>query len=419
MSDLPPLNANAPQTEQAKDAQARYEAVLLAKPNVIGVGVGYKESNGVVSDDLAVVILVEEKKPLAALQPEAMIPRELEGLKTDVVEVGYLRAQQSAKERYRPIIPSGISVGHYKVTAGTLGTVVKDRSTGELFLLSNNHVFANSNDSLVGDAILQPAAMDGGQNPADVVARLERYVRLLYLDDTASPTPIIVRPAPTQQPPTLPSTPGTPSTPVPPGTPFPPPMNTPSPMPLQSCDIVTVLVNLLNALAGLFGSEKRVAQTTAQALSAMSAQAAGMPTIMTARALAAQAENLLDAALARPIDAAVFSDDIRNIGLVNQTKAAAIGMRVRKYGRTTEYSEGQINLLNATVNIAYNTAAGPKTARFVGQVITSGMSQGGDSGSLIVDALENKAVGLLFAGSNLATIFTPIDVVLNTLNVDL
>lgn len=408
MTDLPPLNASDPQAEQAKEAQARHEAALLIKPNVVGVGVGYKESNGIVSDELTVVVLVEEKKPLAALQPEAMIPRELEGLRTDVMEVGYLRAQQSAKDRYRPIIPSGISIGHYKVTAGTLGTVVKDRSTGELFLLSNNHVLANSNDALVGDAILQPAAMDGGQNPADVVARLERYVRLLYLDDAPSPTPVIVRPVP--PPPKPPGTPGTPTTP--------PPTNFPPPVPAQSCDLITVLVNLLNALAGGLGSNKRVAQTTAQALGALSAQAAGLP-MMTARALAAQAENLLDAALARPLDAAIFSDDIRSIGLVNQTRPPGIGMRVRKYGRTTEYSEGQINLLNATVNIAYNTAAGPKTARFVGQVIASGMSQGGDSGSLIVDALENRAVGLLFAGSNLATIFTPIDVVLDTLGVDL
>ena len=45
------------------------------------------------------------------------------------------------------------------------------------------------------------------------------------------------------------------------------------------------------------------------------------------------------------------------------------------------------------------------------------MSEGGDSGSLIVDATENKAVGLLFAGSTLATIFTPIDLVLSALNI--
>jgi predicted alpha/beta-hydrolase family hydrolase len=115
----------------------------------------------------------------------------------------------------------------------------------------------------------------------------------------------------------------------------------------------------------------------------------------------------------------MFSDQIRQIGAVSGTKPATLGMRVRKYGRTTEYTEGQVTLLNATVNIAYNTVAGQKTARFTGQVITGAMSQGGDSGSLIVDTAENKAVGLLYAGSELATIFSPIDEVLNALNVNL
>jgi hypothetical protein len=113
----------------------------------------------------------------------------------------------------------------------------------------------------------------------------------------------------------------------------------------------------------------------------------------------------------------MFSDQIRLIGAVSGTKPATLGMRVRKYGRTTEYTEGNVTLLNATVNIAYSTMAGQKTARFVGQVITEAMSQGGDSGSLIVDATENKAVGLLYAGSTLATIFNPIDDVLTQLNV--
>jgi hypothetical protein len=45
------------------------------------------------------------------------------------------------------------------------------------------------------------------------------------------------------------------------------------------------------------------------------------------------------------------------------------------------------------------------------------MSTGGDSGSLIVEANTQNAVGLLFAGSGQTTVFTPIDRVLSTLNV--
>jgi len=211
---------------QAAQAQAAHEDTLLAKNNVVGVGVGYKESNGVVTDELAVVVLVQSKQPLVALAAEDVIPKELEGMKTDVIEVGYLRAQQSPKERFRPSIPSGVSIGHHRITAGTLGTVVKDKRTGEAFILSNNHVLANSNDAIIGDQILQPGPLDGGKDPADVVARLERFVRLRYTDETGTSEPPVV------QPPTNGST---------------PPTSTP-------CDILGALISLLNALASLVGS---------------------------------------------------------------------------------------------------------------------------------------------------------------------
>ncbi|MFN8377839.1 MAG: hypothetical protein U0452_04135 [Anaerolineae bacterium] len=372
---------------QAVEAQSQFQHTLLAKRNVVGVAVGYKESNGVTTDEVAVVVLVEQKKPIAALSAEDAIPRDLDGLRTDVVEVGYLRALQTPKDRYRPTIPSGVSIGHYKVTAGTLGTIVKDRTTSELFILSNNHVLANCNDAVPGDIVLQPGAIDGGQNPGDVVAKLERFIKLGYIGDPVS-TP-------------------TPGTPNPPPTPGPTPPTTGG-----NSGCLALVVALSNALASALGSQQRV--TTVQAASVVG------PTIARASAQADSVpENRVDCALARPIDPAMFSDDIRQIGLVNDTKAPALGMRVRKYGRTTAYTEGNIKLLNATVNVNYSTVSGPRTARFTGQVITDGMSQGGDSGSLIVDATEAKAVGLLFAGSDLATIFTPIDVVLDALNITL
>jgi hypothetical protein len=380
-------------TDQAMQAQALFERSLLAKSNVVGVAVGFKESKGEKSGDVALVVLVEEKKPLAALSAEDVIPKEVDGMRTDVYEIGYLRAQPSPRDRYRPIIPSGVSIGHFKVTAGTLGTIVKDRATSEYFLLSNNHVLANSNDALVGDSILQPAAMDGGFEPSDVVARLERFIKLRFVDD----------------PPEKPPSPEPEPTPGP--TPDPSPGPAPSPAPSSPCDVVDVVVRLSNALAALVGSEKRVISTQA-------ASVAGP--VPTGRILAqAVPENLVDCALARPLDPNIFSDDIPGIGIVSETTQPMLGMRVRKYGRTTEYTEGNITLINATVNVAYSTATGQRTARFVGQTITEAMSAGGDSGSLIVEASGSRAVGLLFAGSSLATIFTPIDVVLNALNVTL
>lgn len=351
--------------EQVFQAQAAFQEDLLAKPNVVGVAVGRKNLVG----ELSVVTLVQQKKPVAALSAEEMVPKQLDGVRTDVIEVGYLRAFQTPRDRYRPIIPCGVSIGHYKITAGTLGAIVTDRNSGEKLILSNNHVLANSNDALVGDPILQPGPTDGGQNPGDIVARLERFIPLRYLGDPTEPEP----PTP------------------------------PAPPPGGGCDVVTSIIAVTNALATLLGSSQRVAVAAPKT---------------EARTTAPQAipqDNEVDAALAKPIDPTMFSGDILAIGMVSGTKPPQLGANVRKSGRTTGYTEGTITLINATVSVAY----GDKTARFTGQIITSPMSQGGDSGSLVVDATENKAVGLLFAGSNLATIFTPIDKVLSALQVNI
>src|SRR4051812_17950231 len=235
-------------TSQAIQAQAVHQPTLLAKANVVGVAVGFKNSKGSSTGEVSVIVLVEQKKPLAALSAQDVIPPELEGMKTDVYEVGYLRAQQSAgasafasplqdpKGRFRPTIPPGVSIGHFKVTAGTFGYLVTDKTTGEKLILSNNHVLANSNDSVIGDAILQPGAIDGGQNPGDIIATLHRFIPLRYTDDPVAP------------PPTNPPTPNPIPTPPGGGT-------------NAGCDIVDTIVAISNAAAALFGSQKRVAST--------------------------------------------------------------------------------------------------------------------------------------------------------------
>jgi hypothetical protein len=75
----------------------------------------------------------------------------------------------------RPLV-IGASVGHVKVTAGTLGCFVKRASA--VYLLSNNHVLANEDRAKSGDWIIQRARFDGGKHPADDVARLKYWIRL-------------------------------------------------------------------------------------------------------------------------------------------------------------------------------------------------------------------------------------------------
>ena len=103
---------------------------LMAMQNVVGVGVGYQEKSGQQTGEYALVVMVSQKLPLAALAPHAVLPKNVSGVNIDVVEVGELRALQSRTSRWRPA-PGGVSIGHYKITAGTLGAVVRDRSSGE------------------------------------------------------------------------------------------------------------------------------------------------------------------------------------------------------------------------------------------------------------------------------------------------
>jgi hypothetical protein len=72
-------------------------------------------------------------------------------------------------------------------------------------------------------------------------------------------------------------------------------------------------------------------------------------------------------------------------------------------------------VLQATVDIRY----GERSARFEDQIVSTGMSKPGDSGSLLVAGEALQAVGLLFAGSDQATIYNPIAAVLRALDVEL
>jgi len=133
---------------------------LLSKANVVGFGQGYKYVKGNKTNIEATSVFVKEKVPVQSLDPQDVVPQKAFGLPTDVIETGEIVAFSGINTGWvRPLIP-GYSIGHYKITAGTLGAIV-DRN-GEKLILSNNHVLANCNDANVGDSIIQPGSYDGG-----------------------------------------------------------------------------------------------------------------------------------------------------------------------------------------------------------------------------------------------------------------
>ena len=282
------------------------EDELLARANVVGVGIGEKIKDGMPQGRLCLKVYVEKKISRVKLSKKDLIPQELSPIETDVEETGKIIAFGNTG-RYRPA-PGGVSLGHYKITAGTLGCLVKDKKSGKVLILSNNHVLANSNNAKKDDPILQPGSYDGGKKPKDIIGYLENWIEIR------------------------------------------------------------------------FGKEA----------------------------------NLIDSALARPKNVNLVKPEIMLIGLPKGVTTAKLGIPIQKSGRTTGYTTGKIKDTNATVKVNYDN----QVALFRNQILTTSMSQGGDSGSLVLD-MKKRAVGLLFAGSELVTILNPIASVLSLLNVEL
>lgn len=210
------------------------EERLADRANVVGTGVGRRYAGGKATDEECIQVFVTHKVALHDLEVEDILPREIGGICVDVVEVGgefvaeptgaplppstgfnmgraavelrkQLKRGSDPSEpiprglledildaicgdagpdptgKYRPV-PPGVSCGHINVTAGTVGLWVKrvDPETGEEqpFLLSNNHVIANSNVGEPGDQIVQPGNYDGGRVPEDYVGVLAEYVEI-------------------------------------------------------------------------------------------------------------------------------------------------------------------------------------------------------------------------------------------------
>ena len=67
--------------------EENWEKIRKTYPNVINVGVGNKRINGAETDQPCIVFYVSQKKPLGVLKPEHQIPRVLDEVRTDVVEL--------------------------------------------------------------------------------------------------------------------------------------------------------------------------------------------------------------------------------------------------------------------------------------------------------------------------------------------
>jgi|3_EtaG_2_1085321.scaffolds.fasta_scaffold00090_48 hypothetical protein len=168
-----------------------HETKLLKKQNVVGTAIGEKWVNGTSTGKDAVLVFVQKKFSKRGVinkySTDEIIPSELDGVPTDVIEVGIITKETGHRGKVRPVQP-GYSVGHKGITAGTIGGFFRDKD-GDPVFLSNNHVLANENSAKNGDLIYQPGPLDNRANLNNVgwpnpvtnlpyIGTLKRFVRL-------------------------------------------------------------------------------------------------------------------------------------------------------------------------------------------------------------------------------------------------
>jgi hypothetical protein len=78
---------------RAQAVKRKYEADLLKKKNVIGVGVGYRRRGGRLTDEVAIIVHVRRKVPRHELVAQDLVPEMLEGVVVDVEAIGSLQAR--------------------------------------------------------------------------------------------------------------------------------------------------------------------------------------------------------------------------------------------------------------------------------------------------------------------------------------
>ena len=166
-----PIGPSAPPRPTAQDlraaivAQERHTDALLEIPGVVGTAV-----TGL-PDGRAGMVLLLERSGIAGL------PQTLDGVPVTFRVTGRIMAFSDPTQRQRPS-PTGFSVGHPAITAGTIGARVRD-ALGRVYILSNNHVLANSNGATIGDPSLQPGPFDGG-TAADQIATLTDFQTITF-----------------------------------------------------------------------------------------------------------------------------------------------------------------------------------------------------------------------------------------------
>lgn len=152
----------------------KYHYFLWNNPNIIGIGKGKKIIDGYMTHIPSITILVYKKINKDMLSKQLLIPSSIDGVLTDIIEMGIPRI---ARGEVRPAI-AGIGIGNIETDrSGTIGYAVTEKETRKkLYILSCSHVLTRDYKGNKADRILQPAKVDKGEFPISYIASLADWV---------------------------------------------------------------------------------------------------------------------------------------------------------------------------------------------------------------------------------------------------
>ncbi len=312
----------------------------LKARGAIMVSLGEKVSGGKPTGRQAIIVGVLEKLSLSQLRDRDIIPGELQGMETDVIQFNQVnllpKVQEADPYRTFPHVPAfgGISIGHPEITAGTLGGLVY--INGKLYALTNWHI-GNMNEGKLGDPMMVPGPYDSHDG---------QYI----LGPIFLKPPVVVSG-------------GGPTPPAPP----------------SDCPWFGSIASVANLLGWAFRSRTRLVAVRPQDI-----------------------VNLVDMCLTGPLTEADIIPLIYEIGDVDTRNwcELEVGDSIRKSGRTTAVVDGVVKRIGVSITVGLG---GSRFADFHDQVNFSDISEGGDSGSLVLRREDGFVGALLFAGSSTDT----------------
>lgn len=151
-----PLHQHKKRQAEIKAVLEKYKTALLANRRVKDIGVGFRVINRKITDELGIILQIDNTLVKGSLSSKTPLPDQIEGIPVDQVEAleqeilksdydelhPHIRDISNFRNQFFPQLLGGIRIKNHRINGegGTLGAIVYDRKTNEPFGLTSRHV---------------------------------------------------------------------------------------------------------------------------------------------------------------------------------------------------------------------------------------------------------------------------------------